>query len=73
MRIYRAKLPYLDANELRRKKISPPSSPGVGTARHHWPPGELRPNTKDHDQWNTSYNTVDVAAVRSTGFCSEVI
>ena len=39
VRIYRAKLPYLDACELRRRKITPPSSPGVGTARHHWPPG----------------------------------
>jgi len=38
VRIYRVKLPYLDADQLRRKKITPPSSPGVGTAHHHWPP-----------------------------------
>jgi len=30
---------YLDMHELRRKKITPPSSPGLGMARHHWPPG----------------------------------
>jgi len=35
VRIYRAKLPYLDADELRRKKITPPSNPGVRIARHH--------------------------------------
>ena len=39
VRIYRAQLPYLDAHELRKKKITPSSSPGVGTACHHWPPG----------------------------------
>jgi len=73
LRIYRASLPYLDAHQLRRKMITPPSSPGVGMARHHWPPGELRPNTKDHYQWNTSYNTVYVAAIRPTGSCSQDI
>ena len=29
--------------------------------------------TKDHYQWNTSYNTVYVAAVRPTGSCSQAI
>jgi len=38
-RIYRVVLPYLDTHELRRKKITPPSRPGVGIARHHWAPG----------------------------------
>jgi len=73
LRIDRASLPYLDAYQLRRKMITPPSSPGVGMARHHWPPGELRPNTKDHYQLNTSYNTVYVGAVRPTGSCSQDI
>jgi len=38
VRIYRARLPYLTTHELRWKEIAPPSSTGVGTARHHWPP-----------------------------------
>jgi len=71
--MYRAKLPYPDTHELRRKKITPPSSPGVGTAGHHWQAVSLRPNPKDHYQWNTSYNTVRVAAVRPTASSSQDI
>jgi len=53
--------------------ITPPSSPGVGTVRHDWPAGLLRPNTKDHYQGNTSYNTVYVAAVCPAGSYSQAI
>ena len=73
MRIYRARLPYLNAHELQRKKITPPSSPGVGTVRHYGLPRYLRPNTKGHNQWNILYNSVCVAAVRPTRSCSQDI
>jgi len=53
--------------------MTPRSSPGVGTTGHQGAPGLLRPNTKDHYQRNTSYNTVYVAAVRPTGSCSQDI
>jgi len=46
VRIYRAELPYLDTHQLRRKTITPPSSPCVGTARHHWPPGSCVPTPR---------------------------
>ena len=65
--ISRAELPYFEVHELRRIKITPPSSPGVGIAGHHCP------TTKDHYQWNTSYNTVSIAAVPPTVSCLQVI
>jgi len=48
VRIYRGESPYPERDDLGRKKITAPSSPGVGTARHHLQPAWLCPNTKDH-------------------------
>jgi len=39
VRISSPKLPCLDTHELRGSKRKPPSTPGVGTVNHHWPPG----------------------------------
>ena len=74
VRIYRARLPYLDAYQLRRKKITPPSSPGVGTARHHslaaWVVASQhqRPLSAEH-----ILKPVYVEAGRPTGFRSQGI
>ena len=61
-------LPYLHIVEL-----TPPSGPGVGTARHLQTTAQLRPNTKDHYHWDLSHNTVYVAAVCLTGCCLQDI
>jgi len=66
--LYTLGLPYLHP-----VKLTPPSGPGVGTARQHLTASQLRPNTKGHYHWNLSHNTVYVAAVRPTGCCSQDI
>ena len=54
-----------------RDTLSTQFCPGVGTAHHQQTAAQLRPNTKDHYHWNSSYNTVYVTAVRPTGCCSQ--
>ena len=66
--LYTLGLPYLHS-----VKLTPLSGPGVGTARHQQTAAQLRPNTKDHYHWDSSYNTVYVAAIRPTGCCSQDI
>jgi len=69
----RVKLPYLSAQTFKKDQATPPSSPDIGTIGHHTAPGKLCPLTKDLSKEDPTHNTVDVAAVRPTGFCSQDI
>ena len=54
-----------------KSDATPPSSPDVGTIGHQRSPGQLRPLTQIRHQEHPTCNTIYVAAVRSTGSCSQ--